>query len=112
MSERWAILVLFTAAIAGWSVVLRIADPGPWALIGLGLTTAAMLAWWAGADAKARGAQGLQYVEGLLLLLFAPAGLGMYLVRSRGVAVGLATLLGFVALYVAATIGGELIATM
>lgn len=110
MAERWAILVLLAVAAAGWSAFLSLSEPHAWLPLGALFTTIALLAWWAGADAKAKGIAGLQYIEGVLLLLFAPAGLGMYLVRSRGLAVGLVSLLGFAALYLAALIGGEWLA--
>lgn len=107
MSERWAILVLVVVAVVGWEAVLALAEPRIWLPFAALLTTILLLAWWVGADAKARGIPGLRTGEALLLLLIAPVGLGLYLIRSRGVAVGLVSLLGFVALWGAATTSGE-----
>lgn len=112
MSERWAIFILFVLAIAGWGIysgMTYTGEPDRRLLFGATLTAIVLLAWWAGADAKARGIKGLRVGESLLFLLFLPAGLGLYLARSRGLAVGLVTLVGVVFAYLAAMTAGELL---
>ena len=112
MSERWAIFVLFVLAIAGWGIYSGVAGTGAptrTEMFGLAVTSIVLLAWWVGADAKAKGIKGLQVGERLLFVLLLPIGLGMYLARSRGLAVGLVMLLGMVVAYFAAMIGGELL---
>lgn len=109
MTERWAILVILTAAIAGWSffaLTTPVRGEILFALAGALLSTMALLAWWCGTDARARGIAGLRRHETTLLVLAMPVGLGAYLMRSRGVALGLLWLIGFGLLgYLALSIG-------
>lgn len=98
MAERWAILVILTAAIAGWSffaLTTPVRGEILFALAGALLSSMALLAWWCGTDARARGIAGLRGYEAALLVLVMPVGLGAYLVRSRGVALGVLWLVGF-----------------
>ncbi len=99
MSERWAILVLFGLAAAGWGVYSNLSTDGLDVLIGALITVFVLSNWWARADAKAMAVEGPSLMEGL------PS----YLVRSRGLAVGMVWLIGFVALYLAAYAGGTVL---
>jgi len=114
MSERWAILIIYFVVVAGWSFFAFSVPAGNesrFALFGLIVSATFLPAWWIGADAQSKGLPGLRWVEGWLLLLLWPVGLGAYLIRSRGLAVGIVSLLGFLLLCFAAMIAGGYLAT-